>query len=359
MITQKPHKIDIHYFSQPHLKRMSVAFPKTYFSASDQVNVTSLSSNIQKAYGPVNSLKLMVVDALAQEPLGRGMKACVYPIPKLPKYALRVLNDCPVGTVLDSEPHLFPLPDRLPDLNIGQAIARIGDQGLYLLRHQPGQALGVPYAKILENHNKDEVLDTNPKPVNIEDVAPYKKLYADNLRLVAQMPQSAYDDLALKIIRIKSAGLFMDPFSNNYLVDVQTKSFNTVDHESYIGPFENLIGMLNALIDAVYVDLDERAVDADGNRQEKTSANDPILIGLRQTIFRKTIVAAYHTGLEFPSDLHPVDAWGGILRSFCLDYAFEICGATQKEAEIRDLLREHNLSDREINKQLDSILAHP
>ncbi|HEY9687993.1 MAG TPA: hypothetical protein V6C52_13545 [Coleofasciculaceae cyanobacterium] len=269
-----------------------------------------------------------MVAAVLKRPavVGRGSRATVYRIPKMPDYILHVQNDLN-WTTLPNDLPLLMLPDPLRGMNIGQAVASMQDGAVKIVRYLPGKTSGIPFAQFFERYGIDNLLGHN-QPMRVEETAPYRRMYTRHLKRIARMSQQAYDELARRILRIGEVGLHLDPCSLNVLVDDMPgrERFNTIDHMEPIGPYENLLGMACALLDTMYVDLDEHAVNHEGRPSRRTVAADPALIRLRHEILRKVIRAAYKTGLPLAVETCPLNRFGFRQRAFNMEYALEISG---------------------------------
>jgi hypothetical protein len=310
-----------------------------------------------------NVLQALLDDSVKEENiLGKGSRALVCRIPKMPEFVLRLNNTMDFKNP-SPEFSLRRLANPLPLLNIGQPVAGSSGGEIKILRHQAGIHSGIPYPHFFERYadsgksGMDSLLGEQI-PMLAEDIQPYRGHYVRHLEKVAKMPQAAYDDLAKKILVIKSAGLFIDPCSLNILLDQKNKKFNTVDHQEKIGPYQNILGMACALIDTMFVDLESRAIDLNGQKSNETFDQDLYSTQLRHQILKKTFLAAFRTGLNIPEEACPINVFNLRQRSFGMDYACDISGFQNQWMEIQKLLLEATpatVSESDFLKRLNKI----
>jgi len=267
--------------------------------------------------------------------LGEGSRASVYRIPALPAYVLNVCHELNDDT-LHSETGISAIQDCLPGLNIGQPVASMYGGYACILRFQQGINSRIPFRRFFAKYGIDEILGDD-LPMQAEDLLPYRSLYISHLRIISDLPQRAYDQLASHIIQIQQNGLFLDPCSLNLLVDIDSKSFSTVDHQECIGPYENVLGMICLLMDTMFVHMDEHAIYKSDLVVRTSLANDPELVRMRRRILKKALNAAIKFGLKWPSEACPKNVFGFHQSSFDLRYAFRLAGMADRYDEIAAL----------------------
>jgi len=130
--------------------------------------------------------------------LGRSLFRSAYLIPGLNKYVLKVPFFSSGKPIFWDEIKI--LSDPFPGMNLGQAIAQVGQEA-FILKRQYGVPTGVSYM----------------------DNKKVKAHYTAQLKRAARMPQSAYNQFANIIIKINSRGYYFDSNPGNVLIDVEVK----------------------------------------------------------------------------------------------------------------------------------------
>lgn len=246
-------------------------------------DLVSFQAQLERV-GLSNPDDLIVRSSVTENLVGSGGNSSVYKIPEVEEYVLRVPNgrfggDTSMGV-------LEPVDDRLPELNIGQAVARMG--GHKILKRQLGVPAGVPYGPIRQS--AEGIL-----------------LYQKSLARAAEMPQTSYDSLAYLFQLLNSNALNFDPSkSNNILIDEKNMVFNVVD----INPPDHGAKTHNDL-GRMVVPLMDNAFAS----KVKNSDIDALLTESRKTILLKSIQASK------TANLPPVDP-----KDDSLAYSFELAG---------------------------------
>jgi len=196
--------------------------------------------------------------------LGEGTSCKVFGIPGNENYVVKFpLKNVEVGPLKE-------VLDEFPELNIGQAIATIGN--IKISKRQSGIEAGIPY----------KARQTG----GIENVFTYLK----HLSRTANMPQSAYDELAFTFKKLNEHDLYFDLANpNNILVDEKNKKFNLVDDLTEIThekDYNNFLSLAAPLVDTFYA--------------RQLSYNDD-LTSLWNTIVTKCIIASKKAGLPAPT----------------------------------------------------------
>ncbi len=265
--------------------------------------------------------------------LGQGTRASVYAIPNLPTFVLLIQHSVQIHGAISID-NFIPSLDPLPQYNIGQLVASTNNGNIMILKRQSGTTYPLPYNQLFQHYCIDNVLGKGAT-IYHTDIAQYQDDYRKHLKLIANMPQKAYLQLAKKVQLIKAADLYIDPCALNILVDTDAQTFNTIDHGENIGPYENVLGLAFALVDSMHVYLDEHAAE----RVSSVSlAYSPELMALRQKILKKLFIAAIQTGLTLPKTACPKTTFGFHQPSFCMDYVLQISGFTENWENTRHSL---------------------
>jgi len=213
-----------------------------------------------------DSKSLLKVVAKPENILGMGGNGIVYRIPQVAGYVLKVHN-----RAFNKFEELMPLElvdDQFPEMNFGQPVASIGIADI--LKEQTGMPAGVPYGDVRRNKEIGNAV------------------YETYLRIAADMPQDAYDQLARLFELLNKNGLFFDPSkANNILVDSERGKFNLVDlyHQDGSLPRNSLSYMIIALLDNAYA------------RQVKDEELELVLVEYRRQILVKCIKACNKVNL--------------------------------------------------------------
>jgi len=307
---------------------------KALSHGGNEACLSSFNENLQV----LNSCNALSIGKM----LGQGSRSYVYELPQLKHLVLQSKE--PATSSLDLKANrLIAVDNPILEFNIGQPVLKSSDQQFSILRKQVGITYAIPFASIFEQYGIDSLLGHN-QPMVEKDIAPYRKNYASHLGKIARMPQNAYDQLVKRIQLIQQKGLYLDPCSLNILLDEANSSFNTLDHFEAIGPYENVLGLASALLDTMYVYLDENAVSSGKTAFSKTVANDPMLIFLRQHILIKLLTAALKSGLPLPKEACPKNYFGFHQRSFDMNYVLRISGCKIDFSNLQALWKTANLS---------------
>jgi|GEM_PF-2576362 len=293
---------------------------KGIYQAANEACLSSHRALFHAALQTLRSCSHLTVGEL----LGRGSRSYVYEVAQLQDYVIQ--SKAPILENIDLQTNPFePVESPISEINIGQAVLKSTDRQFNLLRRQIGVTYTIPFAQFFDEYGIDSLLGHN-QPMDEKDTAPYRKEYALHLGKIARMPQIAYEKLVQRIQLITQQGLYLDPSSLNILLDEATSSFNTLDHFEPIGPYENVLGLACALMDTMYVYLDEHAIGLNKTVFSNTVANDPKLIFLRQHILIKLLTAALESGLPLPEEACPKNYFGFHQRSFNMNYVLRISG---------------------------------
>ncbi len=155
--------------------------------------------------------------------LGRGSNGAVYKLDftndfvvKVPEFAK---GKPPTGKVEE-------VADFMPGHNVGQPVAKLGD--FEILKKQDGFAAG------------------GPRPTARREMGPEaaEAAFAKGVKASAELPQSAYDDLAKTMMAVEKHGLQFDPSKpGNILIVPVGQRFNLVDisKSHAVKPYEHTV----------------------------------------------------------------------------------------------------------------------
>lgn len=198
--------------------------------------------------------------------LGHGGNATVYGIND--QFALRIPKSA-TGKRLGN---IVPVEDPFPGRNFGQVVATAGDA--QIVRRQAGVPAGVPFGAERSGPNA-------------------AKVYAESTQRAAEMPQSAYDDLARDLMFLNENGYQFDPSkANNLLIDTAGKKFNVVDLNPRAGDYRNGAHELAVVL------MD----NAFANYPAGAEGLPPEMTEWRKQILSKVRKAAEETGLPLNED---------------------------------------------------------
>ena len=154
-------------------------------------------------------LEQLPASVKAENFLGRGGNGAVYKLDFTDDFVVKVPEFKTKTPVLGS---LEKVDDIMPGANIGQPVAKMGDY--LILKKQNGFPAGSPDAR-------------SRRAMSAEAA---EAVYARSIKESANLPQSAYDELALLMMKLEKRGLQFDPSKpGNILIDPASKRFNLVD----------------------------------------------------------------------------------------------------------------------------------
>ncbi len=155
--------------------------------------------------------------------LGRGSNGAVYKLDftndfvvKVPEFAK---GKPPTGKIEE-------VADFMPGHNVGQPVAKLGD--FEILKKQDGFAAGAPGAKARREMGPEAA----------------EAAFAKGIKASAELPQSAYDELARTMMAVEKHGLQFDPSKpGNILIDPVGQRFNLVDisKSHAVKPYEHTV----------------------------------------------------------------------------------------------------------------------
>lgn len=168
--------------------------------------------------------------------LGRGSNGAVYKLDftndfvvKVPEFAK---GKPPTGKIEE-------VADFMPGHNVGQPVAKLGD--FEILKKQDGFAAGAPGARARKEMGPEAA----------------EAAFAKGAKASAELPQSAYDELARTMMAVEKHGLQFDPSKpGNILIDPVGQRFNLVDisKSHAVKPYEHTVAdIIVPLVDNYFV----------------------------------------------------------------------------------------------------------
>ena len=155
--------------------------------------------------------------------LGSGFEGTVYEIPECDNWVIKEYKRNNFFAIALEKPVIEEINDNLPDINVGQCIAKISipygkkySCQYWILKKQKGNSLGLAH---LDERNKENWLTKD----NL-------KMHRNSLLLLANAPQSTYNKLIKDIKYITTEGYKIDcDNSNNFLFDKDEEIINLID----------------------------------------------------------------------------------------------------------------------------------
>ena len=177
-------------------------------------------------------LKQLPASVRAENFLGRGGNGAVYKLDFTDDFVVKV-PEFKTKTPLLGE--LEKVDDIMPGANIGQPVAKMGDY--LILKKQNGFPAGSPDARSRRAMSPEAA----------------EAVYARSIQESAALPQSAYDELAVLMMKLEKRGLQFDPSKpGNILIDSAARRFNLVDISptSAVRPYQHTVSdMIVPLVD--------------------------------------------------------------------------------------------------------------
>lgn len=200
--------------------------------------------------------------------LGRGSNGAVYKLDFTSDFVVKVPEFAkgkpPTGKIEE-------VADFMPGHNVGQPVAKLGD--FEILKKQDGFAAGAPGARARKEMGPEAA----------------EAAFAKGAKASAELPQSAYDELARTMMAVEKHGLQFDPSKpGNILIDPVGQRFNLVDisKSHAVKPYEHTVAdIIVPLVDNYFVG---------SVLPNKGAAYQPYL----QQIIAKANVAAKNAGMH-------------------------------------------------------------
>ncbi len=151
--------------------------------------------------------------------LGSGFEGITIEIPNNDKWVIKVMKRSNLIQQGCEKATICEVPDKLPDLNIGQIIAYVTmpisntlSRRFYIPRKQKGESYGIN--------------NTPPQKLNKKNI----DTHISSLKKMAQFPLEAYKQMIRDIMQANDAGYIFDFYNpNNIMLDDENKRINFVD----------------------------------------------------------------------------------------------------------------------------------
>ncbi len=216
--------------------------------------------------------------------LGSGFEGTTYSIPECDKWVIKEFKRSNLIRVNGETKRIIQIKDILPELNAGQAIARVevpnGPRFVsqyFILKRQNGVSHGITYKY---SNDIDEI--------NI-------KAHLKSLKVLAELPQESFDKCIKDITYITNQGYqidFLNPY--NLMIDNKAKSINFVDINDRLNRNSNQYAeVLYSLLDAAF---GEKIIAVPESKASAESAS------LTRIIVEKYFTAMKNNNAKFSSD---------------------------------------------------------
>ena len=209
----------------------------------------------------------------------------VYRMPDLPNYVLRVPRPFAQPVELRAE-NIVPVEDFAPDLNLGQAVAKVGNAEI--VKAVPGEPYGTRRIDDIGSLTEEQLARYN----------------AERASLAAGLPQEAYDDFAKLLVEAGHKGYEFDHIHpDNVLIDSENSQLHPIDFGFFAGAVHE-----HSLTDIVFPLMNLKD-PGDWNVQRPAGATTPFEYDLSQgtphplqpaysEILAKAITAAQRAGMS-------------------------------------------------------------
>ncbi len=155
--------------------------------------------------------------------IGSGFEGSVYEIPGNKQWVLKVYDNCQYTKRLSDNAQITQIQDSVPNLNIGQSIAKIivpenceYSKIIYVLKKQKGKTYGIPH--------------TNYRRISEETI----KKYIAFLSELSDYPIESFKRLIQEVSYSNSRGYRFDCLNpNNIMLDRNERKINLVDVKCY------------------------------------------------------------------------------------------------------------------------------
>lgn len=155
--------------------------------------------------------------------LGSGYEGTVYEIDDCDEWVIKKYEKTYICNNSIDKPTIIKLKDSTPDINVGQAIAKVcipSPRGItsleyYILKKQMGESCAI-----------DQEIAMNESNIKTEK-------HIDYLKKVAQMPQSTFEELIKITAYLSEKKIKLDCYNpSNLMIDSENKKINIVDTEN-------------------------------------------------------------------------------------------------------------------------------
>lgn len=282
-----------------------------------------------------NFIQKSLATSLSRENLlGKGFTNAVYKIQNNDNYVLRLRrSEKNLSNIDFSDYKLYDTRDLNLKENFGQCIAEIRSDDhnkpiIQVLRKQNGIANGNPPPTAIYYENGD----IREGELHYES-RERKEHYAQCLQILADMPQSAYDDVARKISQIGKFGYKFDYYnSNNFMLDEAGGQINIIDLDKISKEYKNDHGSaLWALSNIEY--LNTFLSTSDGvtmSEEEKNRAFDNTV-----TIIDKYTKALQNNGLKYSTK--SIGFYTQLLDSMPMSFYLRTMNFEEKSRKLADM----------------------
>ena len=224
--------INSYKFINRYNHKPCVSFSKMPDNDVFQKNKT-VDSPKNKQYTQIEFIRNKLPQILSEpkNELGRGISNKVYSIPACDDFVIRVPLDFDINKINFNEYSIADVEDKNLKINIGQEVARINfkteteDIPVSVMKKQRGKSLGVAPIEVYEQYSDDY-----EKINSVYSSAETKKIFSDNLNMLASFPSSSYEKLVDDVREAAKCGYYFDfKNSNNIMFDESSKTFGLVD----------------------------------------------------------------------------------------------------------------------------------
>jgi hypothetical protein len=170
--------------------------------------------------------------------IGYGDQGSVYRIPGIDGYVIKVLHGA-MEEGLDLERARL-VQDPFPEINVGQAVARLG-RGVTL--HVEVQGDPLPLIPLFGRNEQ-------PAPA---DIRAHQLRYERQVDQLARLPRRAFEELAGCVSLLNARGYTIDFKAHNFLVDTKAQRINLVD-VSPLGVPNTFTSVVFSLMNPTYAD---------------------------------------------------------------------------------------------------------
>lgn len=214
--------------------------------------------NIPKGYSIQDLIKMAQTE---ENKLGQGANSIVYSIPRLDDYVLKVLNK--------DDPNRINMNEFPSNINLGQPVWQDDkNPRILILKKIEGKEHSIP------NWSKTIWDGANYTPLNV--TKEQAKLFHTQLNDLAQMPQSAFDELTEKAKILSDKGYKLDSINpNNLIVDTEKQQIHIIDYFKVANPNETHLYQ-NSYMDLVAIALDFTLFPEYYDKMDETEKADTI-----------------------------------------------------------------------------------
>lgn len=268
--------------------------------------------------------------------IGSGFSNTVYKIDGTDDYVIRISRTAGKDAIISGEYETEDVEDKALTGNYGQVVAlltpkdRINAPTIEILKKQSGITNGNPPSSAIYFENGD----LRPGEATYEALE-RKEHYAKTLQILADMPQSAYEDLIDKFEELDRAGYRFDYYNpNNFLLDEENQSINIIDLEKPGSTYKNDLGnALWALSNIGYLNTymsshDESSgfiSDDDKNRAFKNT----------MTVIDKFTKALIAKGKKYSKDGY--EFYTEVLNGMPMSFYLKTMDIREKENKLREM----------------------